>query len=120
MKFVATPKGPTYLRDMADSRVCNLRCADDSYDVGSTSTVALLRTQEFRDIREAIRAERQLKGWTRRKKKALMNGNFAERRERSKKKRSTGGGNHPAASLSPERPGNPADVSPGHSSTSSV
>jgi predicted GIY-YIG superfamily endonuclease len=118
---------PMYLPDMAASWVYILRCADDSYYVGSTSNiehriaqhqageirgytqqrrpVGLLWTQEFRDIREAIRAERQLKGWTRRKKEALMNGDFAQLWELSKKKISTGGMSHPAASLSPWRSG---------------
>jgi len=77
-----------------------LRCSDDSYYVGSTRTtlddriaqhnagtfdgytaarrpVTLLFAQEFDRITDAIAAERQLKGWTREKKEALIRGDFA-------------------------------------------
>ncbi|MEX0906595.1 MAG: GIY-YIG nuclease family protein [Balneolaceae bacterium] len=72
-----------------------LRCADDSYNTGCTTDleerifehqsglykgythnrrpVTLLWFEEFRDINEAIDAERQIKGWSRAKKEALMN-----------------------------------------------
>ena len=75
-----------------------LKCSDDSYYVGSTSNlelrlaqhkedtfenytrrrrpVTLVFTQAFGDIREAIAAERQLKGWRRAKKEALIAGAF--------------------------------------------
>jgi putative endonuclease len=36
----------------------------------------LLWSEYFADIRDAIHAERQIKGWTRRKKEALMRGDF--------------------------------------------
>ena len=71
-----------------------LRCADGSYYTGSTSNIeqrtaqheagelggyaasrrplALVFVQQFADIRDAISAERQIKGWSRRKKEALI------------------------------------------------
>jgi putative endonuclease len=77
-----------------------LRCSDGSYYVGSTRTtlddriaqhdagtfdgytaarrpVTLLFAQEFDRITDAIAAERQLKGWTREKKEALIRSDFA-------------------------------------------
>jgi len=76
-----------------------LRCADGSYHVGSTRTslearvaqheageldgytarrrpVMLVFHQEFDRITDAVTAERQLKGWTRAKKEALIGGDF--------------------------------------------
>ena len=75
-----------------------IKCSDDSYYCGSTSNleqrindhifhkysgytsarlpVNLVFSQEFADINDAIRAERQIKGWSRVKKKALINGDF--------------------------------------------
>jgi predicted GIY-YIG superfamily endonuclease len=38
--------------------------------------VKLVWSQEFPEIRFAIQAERQIKGWTRNKKQALINGDF--------------------------------------------
>jgi putative endonuclease len=77
-----------------------LRCADGSYYVGSTRAsleqrvaehnagafgghtarrrpVTLVFHEEFDRITDAIAAERQLKGWTRAKKEALIAGDFA-------------------------------------------
>jgi putative endonuclease len=77
-----------------------LRCADGSYYVGTTRThpeirlaqhnaghfggytakrrpVQLAFLQECQRITDAIAAERQLKGWTRAKKEALIRGDFA-------------------------------------------
>jgi putative endonuclease len=74
-----------------------LRCADGSYYIGSTRTsleariaqhdagefdgytarrrpVTLVYDQAFDRITDAIAAERQLKGWTRAKKEALIRG----------------------------------------------
>jgi putative endonuclease len=75
-----------------------LRCADDSYCVGSargdsldkrigehqggeirgyTSTrrpVTLVFAEQFGRITDAIEAERRIKGWSRAKKEALING----------------------------------------------
>ena len=75
-----------------------LKCSDESYYCGSTSNIAqrinehifhkysgytsarlpveLVFSQEFRDINDAIRAERQVKGWSRKKKEALIKGDF--------------------------------------------
>ena len=78
-----------------------LRCADGSYYVGSTRTslearvtdhnnhrfagytsarlpVMLVWSQEFERIADAIAAERQIKGWNRAKKEALIAGDFVE------------------------------------------
>jgi putative endonuclease len=77
-----------------------LRCADGSYCTGSTRTslevriaqhasglfdgytarrrpVKLVFHQEFERITDAIAAERQIKNWSRAKKEALMQGDFA-------------------------------------------
>ena len=75
-----------------------LLCADGSYYTGCTTNlqqriaehfegkyggytstrlpVKLLWAEEFVDVRDAIVLERQIKGWTRKKKEALMQGNF--------------------------------------------
>ncbi len=36
----------------------------------------LVLSQQFADIRDAISAERQIKGWTRKKKEALIAGDY--------------------------------------------
>ena len=77
-----------------------LHCADGSFYVGSTRAtleqrvarhsagalggytlrrrpVVLVFAQEFERITDAIAAERQLKGWSRAKKEALIAGDFA-------------------------------------------
>jgi len=77
-----------------------LRCRDGHYYVGTTRDslerrigehnegtlagytksrrpVVLVFSQEFDRITDAISAERQLKGWTRAKKEALIRGDFA-------------------------------------------
>ncbi len=76
-----------------------LRCADGSYYVGTTRTslddrvaqhnagnydgftagrrpVVLVFEQHFERITDAIAAERQVKGWRREKKEALIRGDF--------------------------------------------
>jgi predicted GIY-YIG superfamily endonuclease len=76
-----------------------LRCADGAYYVGSTRAeleqrigqhnaghfggftatrrpVALVWSQDFDRITDAIAAERQLKGWSRAKKEALIRGDL--------------------------------------------
>ena len=77
-----------------------LRCADDSFYVGTTRSslerrlhehnsgvsitaytfsrrpVMLVFSQDFDRITDAIAAERQLKGWSRAKKLALVKGDF--------------------------------------------
>ncbi len=76
-----------------------LRCSDARYYVGSTRAglerrvsehnagtyggftksrrpIELVYSQEFDRVTDAIAAERQLKGWSRAKKEALMRGDF--------------------------------------------
>ena len=77
-----------------------LRCADNSYYTGHTDNleeriakhqageiegytstrlpVKLLFSEEFPTREEALACERQIKGWSRRKKEALMRGEWAE------------------------------------------
>ncbi|WP_439815687.1 GIY-YIG nuclease family protein [Zavarzinia sp. CC-PAN008] len=77
-----------------------LRCRDGTYYVGSTTDlegrlaqhqsgalggytarrrpVELVWCQEFTDVTDAIAAERQIKGWSRSKKEALMAGDFGQ------------------------------------------
>ena len=89
--------------------VCILRCADGSYYCGTarqglelrvaqhnsatfggyTATrrpVSLVYSQWFERITDAIAAERQIKGWSRAKKEALMRGDFEALRMLSKRK----------------------------------
>ena len=63
---------------------------------GYTSTrlpVVLVWSLEFSDIRDAIALERQIKGWSRKKKEALIRGDFQLLHElaRSTKKKRRGG-----------------------------
>ena len=75
-----------------------LKCSDGSYYTGSTNNlerrlnehnlgkfagytktrlpVNLVYSQEFLDVKEAIGAERKIKGWSRIKKEALIKGDF--------------------------------------------
>jgi putative endonuclease len=81
--------------------VCMLRCADGSYYVGSATghdltpridqhnagsypgytftrrPVVLVWSEHFDRITDGIAAERQIKGWSRAKKEALMSSNWA-------------------------------------------
>ena len=83
---------------MKQSWVYILKCSDGSYYTGCTTNltqriyehnfrkydnytstrlpVELVYSQQFADINDAIVAERQIKGWSRRKKVALINGDF--------------------------------------------
>jgi len=83
---------------MSKAWVYILRCADDSYYVGHTTNlemrlaehqageggewtkrclpVELVFSQEMPDKDHAFQAERQLKGWSRAKKEALIAGNW--------------------------------------------
>lgn len=83
---------------MKQSWVYILLCSDNSYYTGSTTNleqrinehqtgkyenytsfrlpVKVDFTQEFQDVNVAIRAERQIKGWNRKKKEALIEGKF--------------------------------------------
>ncbi len=75
-----------------------LKCADNSYYTGSTNNlerrinehnsgkykgytstrlpVQLVYFQEFSDVKDAISNERKIKKWSRKKKEALINGDF--------------------------------------------
>ena len=77
-----------------------LRCADDSYYTGHTDDlevrlakhvsgelsgytstrlpVKLVFSEQFSTREEALTCERQIKGWSRKKKEALMRGDWAE------------------------------------------
>ncbi len=83
---------------MKSSWVYILKCSDGSYYTGCTSNIQkrllehqsgifrcytstrlpieLIFSQEFTDIDDAIRAERRIKGWTRKKKDALIAGKY--------------------------------------------
>jgi len=86
-----------------------LKCADDSYYVGITNNltrrleehnnaknpesytasrrpVQLKYYAEFTDFYKAIQTEKQIKGWSRKKKEALINGDFDELKYLAKKK----------------------------------
>ncbi len=88
-----------------------LRCADGSYYVGTTRgslerriaehnagsfggytkrrrPVELVYQQDFERIADAISAERQLKGWRRAKKEALIRGDFDTLKQLSKRQTS--------------------------------
>jgi putative endonuclease len=90
-----------------------LECADASYYVGTARSsleqrvaehnagtfggytaqrrpVTLVFSQWFDHITEAIAAERQVKGWSRAKKEALIRGDFARVPELSKRRRQHG------------------------------
>ncbi|MGH7790946.1 MAG: GIY-YIG nuclease family protein [Thermodesulfobacteriota bacterium] len=92
-----------------------LRCADNSYYTGHTEDlekriaehqsdecknytstrlpVVLVFSQEFPSREEALASERQIKGWSRRKKEALVRGNWTEISRLSRKRHpSTGSG----------------------------
>ncbi|MCW8995960.1 MAG: GIY-YIG nuclease family protein, partial [Psychromonas sp.] len=75
-----------------------LKCADDSYYTGITNNlkkrisehqsglikgyissrlpVKLVFSERFSDVNDAIRFEKQVKGWSRKKKEALINKDF--------------------------------------------
>lgn len=77
-----------------------LKCADNSYYIGHTDNleiriaqhkagecpgytvsrlpVELIWLQEFNSREESLSAERQIKGWSRKKKEAMMRGDWAE------------------------------------------
>ena len=90
-----------------------LRCSDGSYYVGSTRSdlekriaehntgafggytarrrpVELVYSQEFDRVTDAVAAERQLKGWSRAKKEALIAGDFGRLRALAKRRRKAG------------------------------
>ena len=83
---------------MKDYFVYILKCSDDSYYTGVTNNlekrinehqsglikgytssrlpVKLVFSERFTDINDAIRFEKQVKGWSRKKKEALINRDF--------------------------------------------
>ena len=86
-------------RKVVNAFVYILKCSDGSYYVGSTRgslekriaehdngtfggftksrrPVELIYSESFDEIRDAIAAERRLKGWSRAKKQALIRGDF--------------------------------------------
>ena len=105
-----------------------LRCADGSYYVGTTRgglekrlaeheagafdgytarrrPIILVFHQHFGRIEDAVAAERQVKGWRREKKEALIRGDFAALRSLSRR-----------AARSPERASRRAPAVPARSS----
>ncbi len=92
-----------------------LQCSDGSYYTGVTNNVErrfyehqeglidrcythnkrpvkLMYVEEFSDVIEAIEREKQIKGWNRKKKEALISGDFEKLVELSKKHPSTSSG----------------------------
>jgi len=85
-----------------------LKCSDESYYTGSTSNlekrisehqnglikgytskrlpIELVFSEYFDDVYNSLTAERQIKGWTRAKKEALINGDFELLKVLAKKK----------------------------------
>ena len=83
---------------MKDYFVYILKCSDDSYYTGVTNNlerriyehqsgiikgytskrlpVKLVYSEKFHDINDVIKSEKQIKGWSRKKKEALIAGNF--------------------------------------------
>lgn len=98
------------MSDEPGAYVYMLRCADDSYYVGSARRglerrlsehnngtyggytakrlpVALVWSEHFLNVTDAIAVERQIKGWSRAKKEALMRSDYAAVRELAKRRR---------------------------------
>jgi putative endonuclease len=97
---------------MKDYFVYIVRCSDNSYYTGSTSNlqqriddhnsakydgytskrlpVILVYSNRFDNADDAIRAERQIKGWSRAKKEALIKGDFEELKRLSRSKNNQG------------------------------
>lgn len=92
-----------------------LQCSDDSYYTGVTNNVErrfyehqeglidgcythnkrpvkLVHIEEFSDVLEAISREKQIKGWTKKKKEALITGDFDKLVELAKGRPSTSSG----------------------------
>ncbi len=99
-----------YARYCMTAHVYILRCSDGRYYVGSTRgsvekrvaehnagtyggytarrrPVELLYVQDFEGVTDAIAAERQLKGWSRAKKEALINSDFGALKVLSRRRR---------------------------------
>ncbi len=112
------------------AHVYMLRCRDGRYYTGSTRTdldrrvaehnagtfggftkgrrpVALVFIQAFENVSDAVAAERQLKGWSRAKKEALIRGDMKALRTLSKRRRKT------ASSFETRAAPAPQDEAPG-------
>jgi putative endonuclease len=98
------------IRSMKYYFVYIVECSEGSYYTGITSNlekrinehntgkyksytsrrlpVRLLYTNRFTDVKEAIRTEKQIKGWNRAKKEALIKGDFEKLVKLSKSKKS--------------------------------
>lgn len=61
-------------RDVLDRRVAEHNAGTFGGYTATRRPVALIHAQEFANITDAIAAERQLKGWCREKKEALIRG----------------------------------------------
>jgi putative endonuclease len=94
---------------MKDYFVYILKCSDGSYYTGITSNlekrieehnigiykgytstrlpVELVYSNRYNDVNEAIRSEKQIKGWSKAKKEALIKGDFELLKELSKSKK---------------------------------
>ncbi|MCK6451432.1 MAG: GIY-YIG nuclease family protein [Alphaproteobacteria bacterium] len=102
-----------------------LQCRDGSYYVGSTSAslehrvaehdagkfggytatrrpVTLVFSQEFQQITDAVAAERQIKGWGRAKKEALIRGDFERIKQLAKRGRRRSSSFETLAALAPQ------------------
>ncbi len=90
--------------------VCMLRCADDSFYVGSATggdlskriaqhetgafpgytysrrPIRLVCSEHFERIIDAIAAERQIKGWSRKKREALIEGDREKIKQHAKRR----------------------------------
>ena len=98
------------MSDEAGAHVYMLRCVDGSYYVGSARLglerrlsehnsgtyggytskrlpVELVWSEHFLNITDAIAVERQIKGWSRAKKEALIRGDYATIHELAKRRR---------------------------------
>jgi putative endonuclease len=98
-----------------------LRCADGSYYVGTARgrleqriaehnsghfggytarrrPVTLVYSEWFNQITDAIAAERQIKGWSRAKKEALIRGDFEGLRQLAKRRRKPEGATNDSSS----------------------
>jgi putative endonuclease len=64
--------------------------------------VELVYVEEFDNIKDAFYREKQIQGWSRKKKEALINGEYSKLLELSKKVPSTGSGTTPRQAQEPE------------------
>jgi putative endonuclease len=97
------------MSDEPGAYIYMLQCSDGSYYVGSTRKeleqrisehnagtfagytssrrpVTLVWSQHFANITDAIAIERQIKGWSRAKKEALIRGDYAEIQDLAKRR----------------------------------